>query len=320
MLGNHHVTAVRSTVRSAASKTLAALLLAAVALVRAPGARAQAIEPRIYSDIPVGVNFVIVGYAYTQGDLSFAALPITDANLRTSNGVLAYSRSLDLWGKSGRVDGNVVYSDMSGSANYAGQPVSRAVSGFGDPTFRLSINLVGAPALTPQEFAKYRQDLVVGMSLQVTAPWSEYDPKRAVNLGTHRWSFKPEVGISKALGQWTLESQAAVTLYTDNTDFYGGNTRAQDPLYQLQGHVIYRFARGIWTSLDAIYYTGARSTLNGTLNNDLQQNWRVGGTIAFPVNRKNSVKLWGSDGVSARTGNNYKLVGIGWQFRWGAGI
>jgi hypothetical protein len=320
MLGIHHVAAVRFPVRGAAFKTLAAVLLAAVALARAPEACAQAIEPRIYSDIPVGVNFLIVGYAYTEGDLSFEALPITDANFHTSNGVLAYSRSLDLWGKSGRVDGSLVYSGLSGSAIYAGQPITRDIDGFGDPTFRLSVNLLGAPALTPEEFAKYHQDLVVGVSLQVTAPWGQYDPSRAVNLGTHRWSFKPEVGISKALGQWTLESQAAVTVYTDNTEFYGDNTRAQDPLYQLQGHVIYRFPRGIWASLDAIYYAGARSTINGRLNNDLQQNWRGGGTLAFPVNRKNSVKLYASEGVSARTGNNYKLVGIAWQYRWGPGI
>jgi hypothetical protein len=35
---------------------------------------------------------------------------------------------------------------------------------------------------------------------------------------------------------------------------------------------------------------------------------------------RNSIKLAASDGVSARTGNNYSQVGVYWQYRWGGGI
>jgi len=56
------------------------------------------------------------------------------------------------------------------------------------------------------------------------------------------------------------------------------------------------------------------------LSSDLQQNWRRGATLAIPVDRHNSVKLYASSGVSARTGNSYDLVGIAWQYRWGGGI
>ena len=284
-------------------------------------AHAQDIEPRAYSNAPIGVNFLIAGYAYTQGGLpSDPALPVTDAQLTTSNLVLSYSRVLDLWGKSGKFDVTVPYTWLSGSANYAGQPIQRDVDGFADPRFRLSVNLFGAPALTLKEFADYKQDLIVGASLAVTVPWGQYDPSRVVNIGTNRWSFTPEVGVSKAVGQWTLEASAAATLYTDNNDFFGGNTRSQDPLYSMQGHVIYGFRSGIWASFDATYFTGGRTTINGTLNNDLQQNWRLGATLALPVNAQNSIKLWASSGVSARTGNNYDLIGIGWQYRWGGGF
>ena len=56
------------------------------------------------------------------------------------------------------------------------------------------------------------------------------------------------------------------------------------------------------------------------LNNDLQQNWRLGATLALPVDRLNSIKFYASSGVSARTGNNYDLVGVAWQYRWGGGL
>jgi hypothetical protein len=292
-------------------------------VLTAPGraVRAQDIEPRAFSNAPIGVNFLVSGYAYTQGGLSFdGSVPLTHPQLSTSNAVLAYARVLDLWGKSAKFDVTAPYSWLSGTADYEGQALSRNVSGFMDPGFRLSVNLYGAPALSPQEFAQYKQDLIVGVSLRVTAPLSQYDASRIVNLGTNRWSFKPQLGISKSLGRWTLEGTAAVTLFTDNHDFYGGNTRSQDPLYSLGGHVIYSFRSGIWGSLDGTYFAGGRSTLNGTLNNDLQQNWRIGATLAFPVNARNSIKAYASSGVSARTGNNYDVVGIAWQYRWGGGL
>ncbi|MHC1727240.1 MAG: hypothetical protein AB9866_14740 [Syntrophobacteraceae bacterium] len=46
----------------------------------------------------------------------------------------------------------------------------------------------------------------------------------------------------------------------------------------------------------------------------------MGSTLAFPVNASNSIKLNASSGVSARTGNNYDLIGIAWQYRWVGGL
>jgi hypothetical protein len=290
-------------------------------MVLAKVAGAQEIEPRSYSNAPVGVNFLVVGYAYTRGGFpTDTGLPITDPHLETSNTVFAYARSLDLWEKSAKFDVIVPYRWLSGSAEYAGQPVERVVSGFGNPLFRVSINLYGAPALSLKEFSGYQQDLIVGVSLQVSAPWGQYDDTRLVNISANRWFFKPELGVSKALGTWTLEGAAAVTLYTDNHDFYGGNTREEAPLYSIQGHAIHSFSNGVWASADATWFTGGRSTLNGVLGNDLQQNWRVGATLAFPLDRYNSIKFAASSGVSARTGNSFDLIALAWQHRWGDGL
>jgi len=284
-------------------------------------ARAQEIEPRSYSNAPVGMNFVIAGYGYTQGGVpTDTALPLSDPKLDTSNMVFAYARTLDLGGLSAKFDAIVPYTRLSGSADYQGKPVERRVNGFGNPSFRLSLNLYGAPALGLDEFAAYRQDLIVGASVQVSAPWGQYDDERLINIGTNRWFVKPEIGVSKAVGAWTFEGAAAVTLYTTNTDFYGGNRRAQDPLYSVQGHLIYSFSSGVWASADATLFAGGRTTLNGNLNGDLQQNSRVGGTLAFPVDRYNSIKIAASSGVSARTGNSFDLIALAWQHRWGGGF
>ena len=71
---------------------------------------AQDIEPRAYSNAPVGVNFLIAGYGYTRGGVAFGpSLPITNPDLHTSNAVVAYARVLDLWGKSAKFDATLPY-------------------------------------------------------------------------------------------------------------------------------------------------------------------------------------------------------------------
>ena len=67
----------------------------------------------------------------------------------------------------------------------------------------------------------------------------------------------------------------------------------------MQAHVVRGIRSGIWASADATYFTGGRTTINGKVNNDLQENWRLGGTLAFPIGRRNSIKLYASSGVSA---------------------
>lgn len=286
-----------------------------------PIAQAQDMEPRAYSNAPVGLNFLLVGYGYTRGGLAFDdSTLVSNPQLATSSAVLGYGRVLDLWGKSAKFNMVVPLTELAGTADYAGQALRRDVSGFADPVFKLSVNFYGAPALSLAEFAGYQQDLIIGASLRVSAPLGQYDDTRVVNLGSNRWSFKPELGVSKALGRWTLEGNFGVTLFTDNHDFFNGNTRSQDPLYSLQAHAIYSFVRGIWGSLDATYFAGGRTALDGVEGNDLQQNWRLGGTLAFPVDVHDSIKVYGSRGVSARTGNNFDLIGIAWQHRWGAGL
>ena len=67
----------------------------------------------------------------------------------------------------------------------------------GDPRFRVSVNLFGAPALSVKEFASYRQDLIVGVSLQVSAPLGQYDDTKLLNLGSNRWSSDPNSGFQR---------------------------------------------------------------------------------------------------------------------------
>ena len=300
--------------------TRAALCVLAL-LFAAAGAHAQQLEPRSYTNTPVGLNFLLAGYGYTEGSVGVdPAVPIDDAQLRTNSAVVGYSRSLGIWGLSGKVAALLPYTGLEGSALVDGQPRQRDVSGFGDSLLRFSVNFLGAPAISLKDFAGYRQDLIVGATLLVSAPLSQYDSSKIVNIGTNRWSFKAELGISKEWGAWTVEVAPSITVFTDNNDFLNGGTIEQDPLYAAQAHLIYGFQSGIWLALDGTIYTGARTTFNGVEQDNEQSNTRLGFTVALPVDRYNSVKLYGSTGTSSRTGSDYDGLGIAWQYRWGEGF
>ena len=283
-------------------------------------ARAQDAEPRLYSNTPVGLNFLIAGYVYSQGKLAFdPSLSIADAQFHTHSGAVAYVRSFELLGQSAKFDVIVPYSGLSAHGLVAGQPREREISGLGDPRFRVSMNLLGAPALTVKEFAGYKQDLIVGVSLQVSAPLGQYDDTKLLNLGNNRWSFRPELGISKAWGPWTVEIVPSVTVFTDNPEFFNGKTFAQAPLYMVRGHVIHNFASGAWISLDGLYFTGLRTTVDGVKGDNEQAQVRAGMTLALPIDRQNSVKFHASTGLYTRTGSEFSIFGVAWQYRWGGG-
>lgn len=283
--------------------------------------RAQSMEPRNYSNAPAGMNFAIVGLAHSNGGVGFdPALPVKNPDLSVWSGIVGYAHIFDLGGKTGRLDMALPYGSLEGTADYAGATVSRDQQGPGDAIVRASYNLYGAPALSLPEFSAFRPDLIVGASLEVVAPTGAYDASKVVNLSGHRWAIKPEIGLSKTLGPCVLELAGGVTFYTTNADYFGGVERKQDPLYSAQAHAVYNFSAGTWASLSATYFQGGRTYLDGKASNDLQENWRLGATLAMPLSRHHSVKLAFSDGVYARTGNNMSLVVLALQTRWGGGL
>jgi Putative MetA-pathway of phenol degradation len=299
-----------------------AALVAATVVAPGRSVHAQALEPRSYANTPVGINFVLLGYGYTEGDVAFdATSPIKDAKVHVHAGLLAYARSLDVWGLSGKVLALLPVAQASGSAKVKGQDRDRQVFGLADPLLRVSVNVYGAPALSMADFPTYRQDIIVGVSVQVTAPLGQYDSSKLLNVGTNRWSFKPELGVSKAWGPVILELIPAVTFFTTNDDFFGGKSLQQDPIYSVQGHVIYQFFPAFWTAFDATYYTGGQTTIDGEKSpGPRPANVRLGLTAALSVTRHQSIKLYGSTGVYNRTDNDFWAVGIAWQYRWGGGL
>jgi Putative MetA-pathway of phenol degradation len=278
---------------------------------------AQELEPRAYSPSPVGTNFLLAGYARSSGDVVVdASLPFSDIDAQLNFGTLAYGHTFGVLGRAANmlIVAPCVWGDVSGNVNEEARSISR--SGLGDPRLRLSVNLLGGPALTPAEFAVRKPATTLGASLTVVPPLGEYYPEKLINLGANRWAFKPELGLSVPVGRWSLDAYAGVWLFGDNDEFFGGVRREQDPIGALQFHASYTFRPRLWVAFDSTWYAGGRSTVNGVEKSDRQENTRIGLTLSLPMGNRQSIKLTWSDGATTRVGGDFSTFGVAWQYAW----
>jgi hypothetical protein len=291
-------------------------LVAAAALLGAWSAPAssQEIEPRAFSPSPVGVTFVMLGVGQsTGGILTDPSLPVDDVDAEINAGVLGLGHSFGMFGRLATVAVAQPYLSGNFTGTLDGEPAEASRSGFGDTKLRASLNLLGNPAQSPAEFAKRKPTTTVGVSLSVSAPTGVYYPARLINVGTNRWAIKPEIGVSHPVGHWTLEGAAGVWLFEDNNEFFGGRRREQDPMTSVQAHVSYTFRPRLWLSLDATFYDGGESIVDGIKKDDRQSNSRYGLTLSLPVARGQSLKLYWNDGATTRIGSDFSTYGAAWQ-------
>jgi hypothetical protein len=295
-----------------------AVFIAAASLVWGVGiAHAQDLEPRAYSASPTDTNFVTSGFTDTSGTVSLdPSLPITGVKAAIDTYSIGYNHTFGLLGRSASAAIVVPYisGELTGQVYTQNQRVTR--SGWGDVRIRLALNLLGGPALTPAEFMQRQQTTTLGVSLIVIAPTGQYDPQRLVNISSHRWAFKPEIGLSQPLGNWFAEAYAGAWIFTDNDDHFQGPVFSQDPFYTFQVLGGYNFRPGLWLTADATYYTGGRTSTDDVPADNYQVNSRYGLTLSVPLVAGVSIKLTWSKLLTGHIGANYQTIGIALQYRW----
>ena len=296
----------------------AALCATAVATLLLPmSASAQELEPGAYWPLPAGLNIVTAINSFNFGDVSFEpAAPIDEASAQINTTAFVFTRAFSLAGRSANAGIAVPVVGGHVEGLYLGEFAEVDRFGLGDTRFRFAVNLYGAPAMTPKEFASYRQETIVGLSISVVPPLGQYDSTKLINLGTNRWSFKPELGYSRTLGQWVVEAMAGVWLFTDNDDFVGGSTREQDPITLLQFHLTYKFTPSRWLAADANFYAGGRTTIGGRQNLDLQRNSRIGATFSTAISRRQAIRMSISRGAYTTIGANFTSIAVGYNYAW----
>jgi hypothetical protein len=199
-----------------------------------------------------------------------------------------------------------------------GQPASTRRKGFRAPRFRFAVNLLGSPAQRGAEFRKSDSNTIVGVALEVFAPLGDYLEDRLINLGRNQWVFRPQIGVVRDWDKWTTEITASAWLYSDNDDFDVDKTREQDPLYSLQGHLIYTFRPGLWASISGAYGGGAKSTIDGVDSPDRIGKFLWAASFGIPINRRQGIKIAYVIGETVKdTGDDFDQFIVAYSVMWG---
>ncbi len=281
---------------------------------------AQEVEPRTFVNTPTGLNFIAAGYGFQTGNVFFdAALPIKDVNADLHIGFVRYLRTLAIAGKPAKLA--VVQPFVAGhwEGFLDGDFRTRDANGLGDLRLGLDVLVWGARPRSPREPPLADESTVVGAGLVVIAPTGTYDDERLINLGSNRWSMRPQVGVSHTFGRWTVEGIGAVWLFGENDDFFGGSLLTQERLWAIKGDVVYSFSPGMWLAAGLAYGQGATSRVDGVVRNTLQTNWRFGGVFAYALRPRHGINVSVISGVTTRVGADFDSFGFAYQYLWGGG-
>jgi hypothetical protein len=282
---------------------------------------AQDLSPRAYVITPVHSNAVILTWAFYDGGVNFnGSVPISGATGTYNVPIFSLYHTLNFFGRSANLTASLPYGVGTFSGNVFGKQQSIYRSGLLDTTVRFSVNLKGGPAMTPREFAKWKQKTLLGVSLKMIAPTGQYEPTKLVNWGINRWAFKPEVGYSERWNHWVLDGYAGAWFYTMNPASFDApvpRPQTEAPIGSLEGHLGYDFRPRYWVTFDGNFWWGGVTSLNGIQNLATEQTGsRIGGTGSIPLGKHQSVKISYSNGTYIRFGGNYQNLSVAWQYSW----
>jgi len=252
--------------------------------------------PRQWSHLPKGVNVAGVGYAYTESDIAVdPILRLEDVEMELDTWAFKYIHTFEAFEKSARVDVTQAYQEGYWSRLLNGVAASTSRHGLSDTFVRFSVNLHGAPPLSGKEYGTYRRsadpETIVGMGLAVRLPTGDYMEDKLINLGKNRFAFRPQLGVQHTRGKWSVELTGEVAFYTDNDEFYNGNTLEQEPLYIVHGHLIHTFNPGHWAGVSFGYDYGGESTINGVEKDDRRQDVALALNYVYPLTRRSGIKV-----------------------------
>src|SRR5450755_1644651 len=202
--------------------------------------KAQEMEPRSYAVVPTGLHAMALSFTYSSGNVvTEGASPVQ--NLDVTNNVfnLGYVQTFSFLKKLARVSASVPYGFLDGSAKFHGIDTSGSRTGFYDGRIKFGVNLFGSPVLSPQEFQKFQEHTVFGVSMVISVPVGQYFPSKLINLGSNRWGFKPEVGLSHREGRLFYEMYTGVWMYTKNPEYLAKFNQTENVLFSFQAHVDY---------------------------------------------------------------------------------
>ena len=281
-------------------------------------AYSQNLEPRALSMIPTGGNFAVASYMFSHGNyLADENIPIEDLKANVHSFVGGYARSFRLFNRLTKFDAIVPYTLGTWSALVSSVDTSVTKFGFADPMVRLSMILIGGPALSMAEYAVHTPSRFrLGVNFRVRVPLGKYDNTKLVNLGANRWAFKPGVAASYRVNKLVFEAFVYAWFFTENDEFNNGNVLKQGVVLTFQGHMTYLMKGGKWFAVSLGQNGFGETTHNDIPQENRQNTWKFGLAFALPLKDNQALKFTVTNGITTRFGANFTTLVIAYQFMW----
>jgi len=168
----------------------------------------------------------------------------------------------------------------------------------GDLYLQGVVNIFGAPALSAESFADYKQGTVLSLLVGVTAPTGDYEADRILNMGANRWNLRLGLPFMYTIGDWipgeitTLEILPSVWFYGDNSDYLlSGLKLEQDPMVTLEAHLTRDITTSLFVSLDYFVQRTGDSFTNGIQTGTANTSDSLGLTFGYMLNAQAQLQL-----------------------------
>lgn len=229
--------------------------LSIIAIIVLPGMCSAYNDTKDSWAAPAGTEVAVLYYDHVAGHelYSDGSKVGDDFNYTANIGLFRYVTYYPSFGKSiGCFNFVVPFGDVSFDGSDVGQQ-NLSGTGMGDLILNLGNSLLD----------DRQKGYCVNVSGYLYLPTGEYSHDRTVNLGSNRFTFKPEINTAKYFTEKiSVELFASMDIYTDNDD-YGPSklTLEQDPIYYVNTHLIYDVNPATYVSADYYYEYGGETTI-----------------------------------------------------------
>lgn len=234
---------------------------------------------RDYIAAPAGVDLVVGYYAHKQANTYVADGKDTGADFSSDLLIARYVHFMEVGGMI--IDPQIILPMGQLNVDIPGAVDDRR-SSMGDMILLSSFWFVNDPA----------NKTWVAFTPYVTVPTGNYnDDRPGTSLGSNRWSYTAEFGMTKGFGEnTTVDLIAAVDFFGRNDD-YLGQSQKKDKVWSAQAIYAYNLTPTVWASAKYTWASGGETQLAGENQDDKAKVQTVAFGIAKQLTRQDNVQV-----------------------------
>ncbi|WP_175650261.1 transporter [Pseudomonas sp. Marseille-P9899] len=234
---------------------------------------------RDYIAAPAGVDLAVGYYAHKQANTYVADGKDTGADFSSDLLIARYVHFMEVGGMI--IDPQIILPMGQLNVNIPGAVDDRR-SSMGDMILLSSFWFVNDPA----------NKTWVAFTPYVTVPTGNYnDDRPGTSLGSNRWSYTAEFGMTKGFGEnTTVDLIAAVDFFGRNDD-YLGQSQKKDKVWSAQAIYAYNLTPTVWASAKYTWASGGETQLAGENQDDKAKVQTLAFGIAKQLTRQDNVQV-----------------------------